>query len=76
MFNAGTLVIQRAVFTENMATGGGLAIQNSDSSASAVVLRDVEFNGNILGCPSQTYSSTQDVSTVTTGATDILIFPR
>lgn len=60
IFSTGLMEIQDTVFAENTATSGGLAIQ---TLASTVLLRNVTFNDNILSCPSQTYSYTDDVST-------------
>lgn len=58
--------IKNTVFAENMATDGGLAIHSTDYD---VVLSNVTFDGNIRGCPTQTYSFTQDVRTDTKPST-------
>lgn len=63
LFNAGSLKIIDAMFAENTAKDGGLAIHSLES---AVELWNVTFDGNILSCPSQMYSDTDDVSTVIT----------
>lgn len=60
LLNAGAMEIKDTAFLENMATDGGLAIENHESD---MVLSNVTFRGNILSCPSQTYSYTQHVST-------------
>lgn len=59
LLNDGALDVKDTVFTENSARDGGLAIQNLQS---ATVFSSVTFDGNILSCPSQTYSYAQDVS--------------
>ena len=61
LINTGVLKVVNTVFKENMAMDGGLAVQRQDSDVT--VLRNVTFDGNILGCPAQTYSYTRDVST-------------
>lgn len=63
LFNTGAMEIMNTVFKENTAMDGGLAIQSLESAV--VVLRNVTFDGNILSCPSETYSYTQEVSTST-----------
>lgn len=73
LFNTGLMEIQDTVFAENTATSGGLAIQTLPST---VVLRNVTFDGNILSCPSQTYSYTDDVSTEITPPTSNWTLPQ
>lgn len=64
LLNTGALEIISTVFKENMAMDDGLAIQSLESAV--MMLHNVTFDGNILGCASGTYSYTQDVSTSTT----------
>lgn len=64
LLNTGALEIISTVFKENMAMEGGLAIQSLESAV--MVLQNVTFDGNILGCASGTYSYIQDVSTTNT----------
>lgn len=59
VFNAGPLQIKDTVFAENTAKERGVAIYNLES---AVELWNVTFEGNILSCPSQMFSDTEDVS--------------
>lgn len=73
LFNIGALEIVNTVFAENTATIGGLAINNLASTSTTLVLWNVTFDGNILGCPAETYSSTQDVSAVGTSPTYVWI---
>lgn len=76
LFNIGALEIVNTVFAENTATIGGLAIQNLKSTSTALVLWNVTFDGNILGCPADTYSSTQYVSAVGTSPTYVRVFQQ